>query len=88
LKDPDIDFPTVFHFLRGGQAAVAVGYDDRRVIRSSRGALLIRNSWGAGWGGGGYGWLPDAYVKEQLAVDFWTLVKPEWVESGEFEGVR
>jgi C1A family cysteine protease len=85
---PDIDFPTVFDFLRGGQAVIAVGYDSARVIRSSRGALLIRNSWGTAWGDGGYGWLPEDYVKEQLAVDFWTLVKPKWVESGEFEAAR
>jgi C1A family cysteine protease len=87
-QDPDIDFPTVFDSLRGGQAAVAVGYDDARVIRSTRGALLIRCSWGTGWGDGGYGWLPDDYVKEQLAVDFWTFLKPDWMESGEFEGVQ
>jgi hypothetical protein len=24
--------------------------------------LLIRNSWGAGWGAGGYGWLPLDYL--------------------------
>jgi C1A family cysteine protease len=58
------------------------------VIRSTRGALLIRSSWRTEWEDGGYGWLPEAYVKEQLAVDFWTFVKPEWVESGEFESVR
>jgi C1A family cysteine protease len=87
-RDPDIPFPTVFDYLRGGQTVVAVGYDDLRAIRSTRGALLIRNSWGSGWGEDGYGWLPDDYVRQQLAVDFWTLVKPEWLESGEFEGVR
>jgi C1A family cysteine protease len=78
----------MFDIVRGGQAAVAVGYDDMRVIRSTRGALLVRNSWGSGRGEAGYGWLPGAYVKEQLAVDFWTLVKGEWVETGEFEAVR
>jgi C1A family cysteine protease len=86
--DLDIPFPTVFDFLRGGQAVVAIGYDDSRVIRSTRGALLIRNSWGTQWGDGGYGWLPDDYVKGQLAVDFWTFLKAGWLESGEFEPIR
>ena len=25
-------------------------------------ALLVRNSWGPGWGAGGYGWLPTDYL--------------------------
>ncbi|MEW5705145.1 MAG: hypothetical protein AB1781_11265 [Pseudomonadota bacterium] len=29
--------------------------------------LLIRNSWGDGWGLGGYAWLPVAYL-ESFAV--------------------
>ena len=53
---------------RGGQALLAVGYDDRW-LRSSRGAILVRSSWGTGWGQQGYGWLPYAFIEEQLAVD-------------------
>ena len=34
----------------GGQAVMAVGYDDKRRYRSEKGALLIKNSWGASWG--------------------------------------
>jgi C1A family cysteine protease len=87
-REPNMPFPTVFDFLKGGQAAVAVGYDEGRPIRSTRGALLILNSWGSKWGDGGFGWLPEAYVKEELAVDCWTFLKPEWLVSGEFEGLR
>jgi C1A family cysteine protease len=83
--DGDIPFPTRQAAIRGGQAAVAVGYDDRRRIGSEKGALLVRCSWGRAWGEGGYGWLPYAYVRERLAVDFWTLTKREWLRSGEFD---
>lgn len=74
----------------GGHAVVAVGYDDRRIVESadgsmkSQGALLIRNSWGAHWGQGGYGWLPYDYVISGLTADWWTLIKSEWFSSGQF----
>ncbi|HUT89064.1 MAG TPA: C1 family peptidase [Thermoguttaceae bacterium] len=42
------------------------------------GALLIRPSWGTRWGKKGYGWLPEAYVAQGFASDFWTAMKPEW----------
>jgi C1A family cysteine protease len=80
-----IPYPTIFDDVCGGQAAVAVGYDDNRRVRSEKGALMIRLSWGAGWGKRGYGWLPYRYVREQMAADFWTLLKPDWLASGEFE---
>jgi C1A family cysteine protease len=54
--------------IEGGHAVVAMGFDDAMTIANtsggepSRGALLIRNSWGKGWGEKGYGWLPYAYV--------------------------
>lgn len=82
--DADIPFPTGLDALCGGHAVAAIGYDDKRRIRSDRGALLVRNSWGEGWGDHGYGWLPYAYVRELLARDFWTLVRPRWLRSGEF----
>lgn len=62
---------------RGGHAVAAVGYDDERVIGGSKGAFLIRNSWGTNWGDKGYGWLPYGYVTEYLSSDFWTLIRKE-----------
>jgi C1A family cysteine protease len=86
-RDGDIPYRPTFDTIQGGQAVVAVGYDDER-ISGTKGALRIRNSWGRDWGDDGYGWLPYAYVEEQLAADFWTLLSDEWLDSDEFQRPR
>ena len=53
------------------------------------GALMIRNSWGVGWAAQseiapGYGWLPYDYVLKGLAVDWWSLIKNERVDTKNF----
>ena len=77
--------------MLGGHAVVAVGYDDARVIENTNpgggkttGAILVRNSWGTEWGDRGYGWLPDDYCLRGLARDWWSLLKSDWVETGQF----
>jgi C1A family cysteine protease len=82
--EPEIPFPSRFDSIRTGHAVTVVGYDDDLRIRSSRGALLIRNSWGAKWGQDGYGWLPYRYVTDHLAADIWTALRAKWLRSGEF----
>jgi C1A family cysteine protease len=86
-----IPFPTNGETTVGGHAIVAVGYDDAMRIKNTNpgaaetvGALLIRNSWGTGWGDAGYGWLPYDYVLKSLAVDWWSLIKSEWIDTKNF----
>lgn len=81
----DIPYPKKGDTILGGHAVVAVGYNDAKVIGKQKGALIIRNSWGTSWGENGYGWLPYAYVENGLAVDFWSLVKAEFVNTELFE---
>jgi C1A family cysteine protease len=52
----------------GGHAVMAVGYND------SVQRFLVRNSWGSGWGVGGYFTIPYGYLTDgDLADDFWTI---------------
>jgi len=89
--DGKIPFPSDRERRRGGHAVTAVGYDNSIKIvnknddEETEGALLIRNSWGETWGDKGYGWLPYKYVEKGLAIDWWSLIKQDWIETKEFQ---
>lgn len=85
-----IPFPAPGERAIWGHAVTAVGYDDDMKItntksnKETKGALLIRNSWGTQWGDHGYGWLPYDYMLQKLAMDFWSMQSMKWVETGQF----
>ena len=70
---------------------VACGYDDEKTIvnrfggTTTTGAFLVRNSWGPEWGDGGYGWLPYEYVLQNLATDWWSLIRADFLDPSQFE---
>jgi C1A family cysteine protease len=92
-KPGSIPLPTASE-LKGdpswGHAVAAIGYDDDFEItntadgRTTKGALLIRNSWGPAWGQQGYGWMSYEYVVAGVAMDFWSLLKMEYVDTDQF----
>jgi C1A family cysteine protease len=53
--------------LMGKHAVLIVGYNDIKRV------LIVRNSWGTGWGDRGYFYLPYNYVKRRFAYDTWTI---------------
>ncbi|MBD0266082.1 MAG: C1 family peptidase [Tolypothrix sp. Co-bin9] len=74
----------------GGHTAVVVGYDDYKFMlcadrkHYTKGAFLIRNSWGPEWGVKGYGWIPYDYVLAGLTAAWWSLLKSEWFNEDNF----
>lgn len=50
----------------GGHCVLVIGYDDAKQ------EVLVRNSWGTGWGINGNFWMPYQYFKH-LVSDMWTI---------------
>jgi len=63
-----MSMPKQSDYVMGGHAVCCVGYDD------SKKCVIVRNSWGEGWGDKGYFYMPYDYITHPyLADDFWAI---------------
>jgi C1A family cysteine protease len=69
-KTGRVPLPSNSERVVGGHAVMAVGYDDEQ------GHMIVRNSWGVGWGDNGYFYMPYEFLTNRnLSDDFWVLKK-------------
>lgn len=66
-----IPMPQPGEQLLGGHALFCCGYQDDPQYDGG-GYLIVKNSWGTGFGDQGYIYLPYAYVRPRLTSDMWT----------------
>lgn len=61
----------------GGHAMLCVGYSDRDQV------FIVRNSWGSGWGDGGYCYIPYRYIinEKYNDGDTWVIRQIEALEE-------
>ncbi len=96
MRTGAIALPDPSEKFLGAHAMLAVGYDDHFEMQNraspgdparntTRGAFLIRNSWGTGWGDKGYGWIPYDYLLRDLATDWWSILHEAWVDQDVFD---
>jgi hypothetical protein len=69
----EVAYPEQGEKMVGGHDIVIIGRDPDKVIGGRKGCYRFRNSWGAGWGAGGDGWLPVDFVTDGLASDGYTV---------------
>ena len=71
-KSGIVPLPNRNEKVLGGHEVLLVGY-----LKDETNYGLVRNSWGPGWGMGGYFLMPWAYLLDaNLASDFRTIRRP------------
>jgi C1A family cysteine protease len=74
--------PGTYDFFLGGHAVHFVGYNDAVRCPNTRyaGAFKVQNSWGPGWGQGGFFWFPyEAAANPNVLWDAWMChMGPAW----------
>jgi C1A family cysteine protease len=65
-SDGMVAMPKATRINSGGHAQCIVGYDDNKQ------RWIVKNSWGTGWGDGGYAHVPYTYLDASDANDFWV----------------
>lgn len=58
----EIPMPLPTDTAIGYHSVALLGYDDTMVVGGQTGAFLVLNSWGDGWGKGGWGWMPYSWM--------------------------
>lgn len=67
-KDGVMTYPRAGETLLGGHAVLLVGYD------MNKQQYIVRNSWGTGWGDGGYFYMPFQVIQNtSMSADFWVI---------------
>lgn len=63
-----VPMPKKTEAVLGGHAVLIVGYLNADEV------FIVRNSWGSGWGDGGYFYMPFSYVLDHnLSDDLWII---------------
>ncbi len=73
--DGKVPLPRAGEQARGGHLVKVSGFFNDRSAPGGVGWVIIKNSWGTGWGDGGYGYLPTAYFTNTPGVEIWV---PAW----------
>ncbi|MDQ1343258.1 MAG: hypothetical protein QG571_1879 [Pseudomonadota bacterium] len=68
-----VDVPKAGDTYAGGHAMVWCGY---RAIIGERPRYRVANSWGPGFGSGGFFWMSEEYLRWRLTRDIWICSNP------------